>query len=76
MKILLLMLIFIGIIAFEAPGLIKKKMWRELAAFSFFLILGMVLSFGQVLNLPLPNPARGIEAVFRPISEYVEKLLS
>jgi hypothetical protein len=72
----LLSLIFIGIIAYEAPGLFKKKMWRELAAFSVLLIIGMIYSYGQVLELPLPNPTKGIEAVFRPVSEYLEKLLS
>lgn len=72
----LLTLIFLGIIAFEAPGLIKKKMWRELAAFSVLLIIGMIYSYGQVLNLPLPNPTKGIEAVFKPVSQYLEKALS
>lgn len=72
----LLSLVFIAIIAYEAPGLIKQKMWRELAAFGVLLIIGMVYSYGQVLNLPLPNPTKGIEAVFKPVSQYLEKLLS
>lgn len=74
--IVLLILVFAVIIAFEVPGLVKKKMWRELAAFSVLLLIGMVLSFGQALKLPLPNPTRGIEAVFRPVSQYLEKLLT
>lgn len=74
--IYLLSLIFLGIIAYEAPGLVKKKMWRELAAFSVLLIIGMIYSYGQILNLPLPNPTRGVEAIFKPVSEYVEKILS
>lgn len=72
----LLSLIFIAIIAFEVPGLVRQKMWRELATFSVLLIIGMVYSYGQVLNLPLPNPTAGIEAVFKPVSQYIEKLLS
>lgn len=74
--IILLILVFAAIIALEVPGLLRKKMWRELAAFSVLLLIGMVLSFGQVLKLPLPNPTRGIEAVFRPVSQYLEKLLT
>lgn len=72
----LLTLIFLTIIALEVPGLVKKKMWRELAAFSVLLVLGMIYSYGQVLNLPLPNPTRGIEAVFKPLGQYLEKVLS
>lgn len=76
MVIILLSVIFIGIIAFEVPGLIRKKMWRELAAFFILLVLGMVYSYGQVLDLPLPNPTSGIMAIFEPVSLFIEKLLS
>lgn len=69
-------LIFIVIIAIDAPVLIKKRMWRELAAFSVLLIIGMVYSYGQVLDLPLPNPTDYITAIFKPVSQYLEKLLS
>ncbi len=74
--IALLALVFIAIIAFDVPGLVRKKMWRELAAFSVLLLIGMVLGFGLVLELPLPNPTKGIEAVFRPAGRYIESLLS
>ncbi len=74
--IFLLSLIFIGIIAFEAPGLVRKKLWRELAAFLGLLIIGMVYSYGQVLDLPLPNPTDLIVFIFKPVSQYLEKILS
>ncbi|MFZ5631565.1 MAG: hypothetical protein ACOY40_01835 [Bacillota bacterium] len=74
--VFLLSIIFMAIIAFEAPGLIKKKMWRELAAFSVLLIIGMAYSYGLVLDLPLPNPTEGIMAIFEPVGKYLEKLLS
>ncbi len=74
--VILLSLIFIGIIALEAPGLVKKRMWRELAVFTVLLIIGMVYSFGQALDLPLPNPTKVVEAIFRPVGKYMEKLLS
>jgi hypothetical protein len=63
---------FIGIILFETPGLIKKKMWRELAAFSMYLSIGMALSIPQVLGIKLPNPTKAIEALFKPISELLK----
>jgi len=61
--VFVLILVFLAIIAFEVPGLIRKKMWRELAAFSVLLTIGMVLSFGQVLGYPMPNPTKGIEYI-------------
>lgn len=74
--IVLLTLVFVAIIAFEVPGLVKKKMWRELAAFSVLLFIGMVLSFGQVLKLPVPNPTKGIDAVFKPVTQFIERMLT
>lgn len=72
----MLSFVFILIIAFEAPGLVRKKMWRELAAFSVLMLIGMVYSYGLVLDLPLPNPTDYIMAIFKPVSQYLEKILS
>lgn len=70
--IVLLLVLFAGIILFEVPGLIKKKMWRELVAFSVYLLIGMALSIPQVMGLKLPNPNRAIEALFEPLSELLK----
>lgn len=72
MKILLLALLFISIILFEAPGLVKNKMWRELTAFSVYLFIGIALSIPLVLGIKLPNPSKAIEAVIKPISQFLE----
>jgi len=74
--IVLLILVFLAIIAFEVPKLVKQQQWRELAAFGGLLVIAMVLSFGQVLGLRLPNPTRWIEIIFDPVAEVVNKLLS
>ncbi|MDN5347469.1 MAG: hypothetical protein PWP65_1033 [Clostridia bacterium] len=70
--IVLLILLFAGIILFEVPGLVKKKMWRELAAFLAYLLIGMALSIPQVLGVKLPNPTKAIEALIKPISELLK----
>ncbi|PKM83016.1 MAG: hypothetical protein CVU89_02500 [Firmicutes bacterium HGW-Firmicutes-14] len=74
--IVLLGLVFLAIIAFEVPGMLKKQQWRELAAFSVLMLIAMALSFAQLLGLPVPNPTPVIEAIFEPVSEAVKKLLS
>ncbi|MDQ0285490.1 hypothetical protein J2Z49_000591 [Desulfofundulus luciae] len=76
MEVVLLSLVFIIIIALQVPPLIKKRMWRELIAFSVLLFLGMIYSFGLVLKIPLPNPARAVEAVFAPLTSLIQKALT
>jgi hypothetical protein len=63
---------FLFVILIEVPVLARKKMWRELAAFSVYLLLGMTLSFPQVLGAKIPNPTRIIEAVFKPVAELLK----
>lgn len=70
--VILLVLAFLGMIALEVPGLVKKKAWRELAAFSFFLLLGFALALPQVLDLEAPNPSDAIEALYKPLSEWLK----
>ncbi|KLU63478.1 hypothetical protein CEB3_c01450 [Peptococcaceae bacterium CEB3] len=64
----LLILLFIGIIVFEVPNLVKKKMWRELTAFSLYLAMGMTLSILEALRVKVPNPAMAVEVLFKPLS--------
>lgn len=70
--VILLVLAFLGMIALEVPGLVKKKAWRELAAFSFFLLLGFALALPQVLDLEAPNPSDAIEALYKPLSDWLK----
>lgn len=65
------MLVFLVIIALEVPGLVKEKMWRELAAFAFLLFFGMALSIPQVLGLQVPSPNEPIEMIFKPFAEWL-----
>lgn len=75
MNLILLTLLFVIIMAIELPKLIRQKMYRELWAFTGVTVIAIVLSFGQVLELPIPNITKGIEAVVRPAYLAVERLL-
>lgn len=75
MVVLILLSVFGAIIALEVPGLVRKRMWGELAAFAVLLAVGMVFSVAQVLNLPLPNPTRFIDALFEPVAGVINRIL-
>ena len=70
--IVLLLMLFIGIILFEVPALVKGKMWRELTAFSVYLLVGMALSIPTLLGVKLPNPTKAIVALFKPLTELLK----
>lgn len=70
--VILLVLAFLIMVLLEVPGLVKKKAWRELTAFSFFLILAFALALPQVLGLEVPNPSDAIEALYMPVSVWLK----
>lgn len=75
MNIFGLLVIFIVIILLEVPRLLKQKMWRELAAFSFFLACGMILALLGVFNVEFPGPTAFVEVFFAPFADAYFSLL-
>ncbi|MDK2835982.1 MAG: hypothetical protein PWP21_759 [Thermosediminibacterales bacterium] len=65
--IVLLLLGFSLIVAFELPMLVRKRMWRELSAFAVLLAVGFMLSIVQVLGIELSDLTRAIESVFKKL---------
>ncbi|MBO8128888.1 MAG: hypothetical protein H0Z39_06785 [Peptococcaceae bacterium] len=76
LSIVLVLLAFAAMIAYEVPRMLREKMRRELWAFFVLIAIGLVLSIGQILKLPLPNVTRGIEAVVRPVYKALEAMLT
>jgi len=71
--IVLALLGFALIIGLEAPGLVKKKMWRELVAFSVYMAIGIALSIPQLFGIRPFEPNAPIEALFKPLAELLKK---
>jgi hypothetical protein len=59
----------------EAPYLIRKKMTKELYVFAGLLLVGEALSIMQVLRIPIPNPVHYITVIYKPISDFVLRIL-
>ena len=66
--LVILLFVFNIIVLFDAPGLIRKKYWRELAVYSGLMLIALILSALLVLGVPLPAVTTEIgnliEAVF------------
>lgn len=65
--IFLLVGLFIVIILFETPSLIRHKHWRELIVFSIILSMAFVMTFLPTIGVKLPSPARGIDHLIEDI---------
>jgi len=55
------LLIYAFIIVLSVPGLIKRKEWRELTAFSVLYIIAFALGLMYVLDIPIPSPMKGLQ---------------
>lgn len=60
-----------AVACYEVPGLLKRQRRGELIAFSVFLLFGLALAVSMILHLPVPNPTRGIEILFSPITRWL-----
>jgi hypothetical protein len=67
--------VFVIVIVFEVPPLVKRKLWKELVVFVMLFSLGIVYSMGQLYNWPLPNPGKRMEEIFAPVWKMIEKKL-
>ncbi|ATW24763.1 hypothetical protein [Candidatus Formimonas warabiya] len=63
--LLLLVLPFLAMAAWEVPGLLRKKLWPELAVFFMVWLLGFVLSLLLAVGVELPTPTDGIEYLIK-----------
>jgi len=72
----LLLLAFGLIMVIEVPGLVRRGMWRELAAFGGLMVVGMALSVFEVMGIEVPTLTELTEVVFGPAYDVMHRLLS
>ncbi|WP_336785523.1 hypothetical protein [Paenibacillus sp. MMO-177] len=72
---MVILLIFLTGAYLQYRVLWKKQEIRDIAVSTCFLAVGVVLVLLQQLQVKLPSPIMGINALFQPIDLFVSKLL-
>ena len=75
MSAVLLTCFFAAVLRIQLPPLIKRKNFREITAYSLMMMIGMVYSYAYLWDIQLPNPTHAIDAVFRPVTKFLDRLL-
>lgn len=70
-------IIFLAILIaiIEVPGLLKKKLKKELWVFLFLLSIGFGLGLARSMNIEIPSPLNAIIFIYKPISDWIFQLL-
>ncbi len=55
MEVVLLIASFCAMVAYEAPELIRRKQWDELALFAFLVLTGLAGGLLLVLRIQVPS---------------------
>ncbi|MGI6035067.1 MAG: hypothetical protein ACOYCE_04620 [Limnochordia bacterium] len=61
MNIALLIVVFLAIIGYELPGILRNGWWAELIVFAILIAMGFALGLLQIMGVALPCPVSGIE---------------
>ncbi|MGE5587012.1 MAG: hypothetical protein ACM3ZO_02175 [Clostridia bacterium] len=72
MSLVLLVLAFVAIVAYEVPGIIRRRERGELVLFLVLVLIGFAVSFLQAIRVPVPNPVRGIEFLTEKVARLFE----
>lgn len=70
--LILLFFVFIILALFDAPGLIRKRYWLELAVYSGLMLTALVLSALMVMGVPLPAVTTEITNLIKAVFHLKE----
>ncbi|MFE5317066.1 hypothetical protein ACFQ88_00020 [Paenibacillus sp. NPDC056579] len=74
-KILAMVSISVLMAVVELPSLLKKNQKKEIVIFWTLLGTGTAISIAMILHVQIPNPADGIMILYRPVSDWIDKIL-
>lgn len=60
----------------EIPGMLKERLFKELAVYSAFLLLGSAVMILRSLDVKIPNPTDFVMWVYSPLEGLMKGLTS
>jgi len=69
--IVLMIAVFAALIMLEVPGLVKKKLWRELTAYSALMLIAIVISVLYLKQVEVPNPVKNTQYYVQNMFEFL-----
>lgn len=69
------LILFLVAALMEYRSLKKQKLYREIVSSSILLAAGFTLGILSLLHIYIPSPMSGIEMLFRPLSQFLTRLL-
>ncbi len=64
--LVIILIVFLG--SLDTVPLYRKKMWKEMAFHTLFMLINLSLALALVLGIEVINPTDIIEAIFKPFS--------
>lgn len=72
MRIIIILILFFVLAGWDVPQLWTKKQKKDLAVYCALMAAGLVLSVLAAYHVHLPNPSKGLEAVFKPFASLLK----
>jgi uncharacterized membrane protein YwzB len=72
MKVIMIVIIFFVLAGWDVPKLIRKNQRKDLIVYSLLMVSGVLLSILDAFHVYLPNPSKGLEAIFKPFSSLLK----
>lgn len=69
-----ILIVAIGMVLYEVPALIKKRLRKELWAFSILLMFGVFISIVESLNIDMPNPSDWLAIIYSPFNSLLDSI--
>lgn len=73
MKVILILIVFLVLAGWDVPELWTKKRKKDLFVYSGLMAFGLILSVLAAYHVHIPNPAKGLEALFKPLGSLLKE---
>lgn len=72
MRLFMILLVFLALAGWDVPQLLQKERRKDVVFYSLFMLVCLTLSVLVALHVQLPNPSKGLEAIFKPLGALLK----